>query len=383
MKNILLIGYYLPPASGVGTIRITKFAKYLKQLNYNPVVVTVSDKNYKNKDNSLLNDLKGIKVYRLDICNYYKREGKNFYYSLKLKIDDIVKKEKIDFSFITGGPFEYLKIGIYLKKKLNINYIIDLRDPWSLQKTIDGNFIKKFKNRIYKYICYLNEKKIFKYSTYITTVNETLSNDYKRKFKNIKNKFYTIPNAIDFDDYLNVKAKQFKKKTIIYSGKFSTSSGFRNPCNLFKAIDELNKEGEKIEFIHVGDIDKKVKDIVEENNYSFVRFLGYCDYNNTISLCKGADLLVIISTDEPCEQTGKIYDYLGVEKPILAISNNYNEISKICEKYSIKIVDKDDVTGIKNSISLLLNSDFKKYNVKSLITRKDSTIMLIKLIERM
>ena len=36
MKNILMIATYFPPMAGIGTVRITKFVKYLPIYGWNP-----------------------------------------------------------------------------------------------------------------------------------------------------------------------------------------------------------------------------------------------------------------------------------------------------------------------------------------------------------
>lgn len=40
MKKVLIITYYWPPSGGVGTQRWLKFAKYLKEFGWQPVIFT-------------------------------------------------------------------------------------------------------------------------------------------------------------------------------------------------------------------------------------------------------------------------------------------------------------------------------------------------------
>ena len=64
--NILIISYYWPPSGGSGVQRWMYFAKYLKKLGNNPIVITVNPKNasYNLIDNSLLSQVEDVKTYK-------------------------------------------------------------------------------------------------------------------------------------------------------------------------------------------------------------------------------------------------------------------------------------------------------------------------------
>lgn len=383
-KTILMIAYYFPPAAGVGTFRITKFCKYLKKLGYNPIIVTVEEENYLNKDNSLMEDLKDIPRYNIKLLKRNKDKTKDFYYSALKQIEDIISKTEPKYAFLTGGPFYYLKLGPILYKKFNIKYIIDLRDPWSLQKTMDGNILQKTKNKLYKKYARYLENNIFRYASYVTTVNNTMTEEYKKTFPKYENKIITIPNAIDLEDYINEKGFKFSNYTILYAGKFSTSSGFRDPSLFLKVLKNINSKNEnKIKFIHIGEKEKEIIDIVNELQcQSFVEFYGNCSYKKTISYCKGADILLILSTKEKCEQTGKIYDYLGCGNKILAITNQNNEIFKICQKNKIVVADPKDENDIETKLKELIKKDKIVYQTENFETREKTTKKLIELLEQ-
>lgn len=381
---VLLIALYFPPAAGIGTFRITKFAKYLKKLGYEPVIVSPNRKYYTNLDDTLLDDLKGIKRYEIDLIEDNSKLEKRFYHSLIQEMDKIYSEIGFSKAIITGGPFYYLKIGPFLNKRYGTKYIADFRDPWSLQKTIDGNVFQKLKNIVYKRIARMIEKSIFKYSSYITVVNETMKEEYSTVFPKYNNKIFTLPNAIDLEDYTSIEPYNFSDRVILYTGKFSTSSGFRDPTNFFLALKKINGNMKQpIKFVHVGGVEQEVVDIVKTLKCdSFVDFYGSMPYKDTISYCKGADILLILSTKERCEQTGKIYDYLGCYGKILAVTNKNNEIYKVCRKYDISVANPESVHDIEDNIKKLLDTDNIKYN-DDFDTREKETKNLIKLLDTM
>jgi hypothetical protein len=57
MKKVLIITYYWPPAGGPGVQRILKFAKYLPDFGWQPLVLTVSKGEYPALDKSLYKEI--------------------------------------------------------------------------------------------------------------------------------------------------------------------------------------------------------------------------------------------------------------------------------------------------------------------------------------
>lgn len=64
--KILIISYYWPPSGGSGVQRWMYFAKYLKELHYEPIVITVDENqaSYPVLDTSLINEVKEIRVIK-------------------------------------------------------------------------------------------------------------------------------------------------------------------------------------------------------------------------------------------------------------------------------------------------------------------------------
>src|SRR5690606_22361968 len=56
-KKVLIITYYWPPAGGPGVQRVLKFAKYLPEFGWEPIILTVKDGEYPAYDKSLIQDV--------------------------------------------------------------------------------------------------------------------------------------------------------------------------------------------------------------------------------------------------------------------------------------------------------------------------------------
>ena len=91
MKRVLIITYYWPPSGGAGVQRWLKFAKYLPESGWKPVVFTPENGEIPVEDHSLEKDIHPETVVRkLPIREPYQM------YKWFLRVD---KKEKINPSF--------------------------------------------------------------------------------------------------------------------------------------------------------------------------------------------------------------------------------------------------------------------------------------------
>ena len=66
-KKVLIFTYYWPPAGGAGVQRWLKFTKYLHDFNFEPIIITVDEKNssYTQIDESLNLEIKeNQRVYK-------------------------------------------------------------------------------------------------------------------------------------------------------------------------------------------------------------------------------------------------------------------------------------------------------------------------------
>ena len=375
-KKILVLATYFPPSGGVGVFRVTKFVKYLKRNNYIPVVVTIHNRYCINYDESFLKDISDIKVYRIDF-EANGKVAKNFSKCLKQELPSIVLNEKPDIMFLTGGPFQILPLGRKIYDKFKIPYIIDLRDPWSLQKNNGVNVFSKFKCKLVRLRESVFEKYTFKKAKCVCVVNEVMKEEYQKKFP--KCRFEVITNGYDLEDFMNITPYKYNEFTIIYSGKFEVSAGFRDPSLFFKALSKIDD----VKFVHIGNKEERVIELAKKYNcYDKCEFTGFMSYSEVISHLKGASLLLLISGEEKSEQTGKIFDYMGCQRPILALTNKENDLYKICNSLdNVYIVDDNLEELIKIINNLKQDNEIKKSDVNKKYSREELCKQLIKIIE--
>ena len=299
MKKVLIIAYYFPPLGWSGVQRTLKFVKYLRDFDWDPIVVTVGETKFSILDKSLEDELpKGIKIIRVDdivlkdVTDVMKRQIKGYVEASinsisdeslkKLYEEEIEKKiselrdmvllpdgnviwannvikeinDKIDFTeidvvYTTSSPYSAHIIGEYIKKEYSIPWIADFRDQW-----VDNPYIDYDKDSLrYKLEKNMEKNVVFNCDRLIT-VTPVITENYISTYKIEKNKVITITNGYDEGDFKNIKSKKENNKfTMIHNGSFYLK---RNPYTVARVIKKL-VENEIID-------EKKIEIILNGNN---------------------------------------------------------------------------------------------------------------------
>ena len=131
MKKVLIITYYWPPSGGAGVQRWLKFAKYLPQFGWEPVIYTPENPEYPSEDHSFEKDIPaGIQIVRKPIWEPY-----NIYRHLTGK-----KSERINAGFISENKKQSWKdkLSIWIRG----NFLIP--DPRCFWINPSVRFLTKF-----------------------------------------------------------------------------------------------------------------------------------------------------------------------------------------------------------------------------------------------
>lgn len=424
-KKVLFIAYIFPPLGGSGVQRSLKFVKYLRELGWEPVVVTVTKSGYPLKDESMILEIPDeIEVIRIDekkfidleyankLIRIYSEVTNNYNLinqyveilneNLKLlnkllfipdsqiiwasevidKIDEKVNFSDIDIIYTTSGPYSDHIIGYYLKKKYNKPWVADFRDEWTNNPYFSPN-----KEDLFYKINYEMEKNIVKFADQIITVTPISSDNYNKIFNVEKSKINTITNGYDEADFLNIPNKNKNDKfTIIHNGLLYS---IRAPSTIMRALKNLI-DSKKIHKSKIQLLFGWTENQEEWGKYrdslglkDNIKFLGYMPHKTSlIESSKGDALLLIVGPGEKNKSvyTGKIFEYLRLCKPIIALSPKGSLVEKLLEETNRgENVDFDDIKGIEEAIfkmykeweknssqELKVTEDILKYERKNL-----------------
>jgi glycosyltransferase involved in cell wall biosynthesis len=112
---------------------------------------------------------------------------------------------------------------------------------------------------------------------------------------------------------------------LTYSG---TLYGPRDPTTLVQAAEQLTDEGhpsiEALRFQFLGRVADRFRSMMTEGRTSSCfRLAGYLEHSDALSRSKGSDALLLIVDQVPQSAailTGKLFEYLGLGKPLVALT---------------------------------------------------------------
>ena len=349
--RILLIGYNYPPGGGIGSIRIAKFTKYLPR-DWDIHVLTANT-NTGPKIDAEVNNSESTTVHRVSELweNITKDFGKiRWTPPLIRSVQQLHHEYSFDAIWHTAGPFLPLTSVPILKRHLDIPYIVDFRDSWTLHpykpdRTAFG--------RLYDGISDLVEPTVLGAADVITTATEGITEVYKQEYPAIRSKFITIENGYDPSDFPEMDVEVADKFTIVYVGKFSH---FRDPKPFLEAISMLRRD-HNLRFIHVGEPESSVQSAVSEFDLDEIfECTGYVDRTEVTRQIRRADLGLAVSGGSPQEMTTKIFDYMACKTPILACGPTDGSMANVVSKFQYGYTVPNQRDCIQPIINKVINT---------------------------
>lgn len=422
MSKVLVITYYWPPHAGVGVQRWLKFAKYLPHYSFEPVIFTPENPAFDMKDLSLGGEIpEQVEVIRFPIWEPFSifnkitggKDKKNLQQGLVLEkkkaswkdrlfiwlrgnlfipdprvfwvkpavkfLSAIVQQQGYQSIITTGPPHSMHLIGLGVKKKCNIQWVADFRDPWSnwdlLEKLKVSSLARFFHRRL--------EKKVLTSADVVITVSNNLAADLRTLgAKRVE----VITNGVDVDEIdLNFsKPEQVDKFRISYLGLLNE---LRDPVFFWEALEELITENadlaKHIEFNLAGIVSENILARINDNPNlkKIINFKSYIPHHQVFSeIQKSAVLLVILNKSDNAKWIvpGKLYEYLVARRKIVLIGPDNSDAGKVLrETKAGETVNFGDKKGLKQLLLhcfenyrsgkvVIENADIEKYSRKKL-----------------
>lgn len=357
MKKVLIITYYWPPAGGPGVQRWLKFVKYLREFDIEPLVYIPENPDYPIVDKSLLDDIpKGITILKKRIFepyflakffskketstissgiikeaktqnllqklflyirgNFFIPDARKFWIKPSVKfLTGYISENNIDTIITTGPPHSLHLIGLGLKKKLEIKWLADFRDPWT-----EIGYHKKLKLSASAEAKHLFlEKEVLTSADQIITTSFSTQKEFQQK---TEKPISVITNG--YDPSLEFSSELDQKFTLSHIG--SLLSG-RNPINLWKVLQELISEDKEFStdlvLNLVGTVsDDVLKSIKEHNLGGNLELPGYVSHYKANNIQQTSQVLLLVEIDSFETKgiiPGKLFEYMASKRPILAL----------------------------------------------------------------
>lgn len=367
MKKVLIITYYWPPAGGPGVQRWLKFVKYLPEFGIDPIVYIPENPTYPLVDTNLLAEIpKEVTILKNKIIEPYAwasmfsknstkkissgiipaQKKQSFVQKMMLWVrgnlfipdarvlwvkpsisylSKYIQENGIETVITTGPPHSLHLIGLGLKKKQNIKWIADFRDPWTTIGYHKSLKLTKKSAQKHKDL----EKEVMNSADELIVTSPTT----KKEFEVITSKpIHVITNGYDVERI--AKQPLDEKFTLAHIGSFLSD---RNPQILWQVIKEL--VAENVDFAAdfqlklIGATSQEVLTSINEFGLDeYVNNLGYVSHQEAVEHQRKSQVLLLIEIDS--EETksiipGKVFEYIVSERPIVAIGPKESDFAEI------------------------------------------------------
>lgn len=366
-KKVLVITYYWPPAGGPGVQRWLKFVKYLPDFGVQPIVYVPENPTYPIVDENLISEVsdkaiilkqKIFEPYQLAsflsknktkkmnsgiIPNQKKQSfldklflwirGNLFipdarFFWVKPSVaylEKYIAENNIDTIVTSGPPHSLHLIGLDLKKKLNLKWFADFRDPWT---TIGYHKSLRLSNYAAQKHKDLESEVLNTADTIIVTSKTT-----KKEFEALTTKpIAVITNGYDVEKV--DKQPLDTKFSLAHIGSFLSA---RNPKILWESLVELIAEIPEfkthLEIKLIGAVSQEVFDSIAAFGLNdYLNNLGYVAHEEAIAHQRKSQVLLLIEIDS--EETksiipGKLFEYMVSNRPIIALGPKGSDFAEI------------------------------------------------------
>ena len=349
MKKVLIIAnlFYASP-------RIPGLAKYLPEFGWQPIILTtpIGEKpdyrfgppNDFRENNRVIETygysspygkkrltskkysrvrpfLKFLYKYYREIAHYPDSEKGWKPFAVKAG-DELLQNEDINAMISSSSPVTTHVIAKELKEKHKIPWVADFRDLWTQNHNYPYSILRK-----------LFEKKLELKTLSMADALVTAASLATEKMKTLhKGKsIYTITNGFDPEKMSDGKANLTSKFTITYTGQIYTK---HDPSKLLVALKDLISQGtinpKDVEVRFYGlENELLIKNIEEYGLSDVVKYYGIIPRETSLAKQKESQVLLLLNWEDPRVKevyTGKIFEYLAAQRPILATGGFGNDV---------------------------------------------------------
>ncbi|MFO1431117.1 MAG: glycosyltransferase [Candidatus Competibacteraceae bacterium] len=389
MKKVLFIAYLYPPIANSGTRRSLEFANYLPDYGWEPIVLTVAAPSAKDCEPSLLEEVRpGTRVERAPLwsvvaaqkmANVFSRLVEHNRVAVGLewrfrrlwqipdecaswqptairRAEEIYRQDGFDAIYASGWPWTSFLVATEVSRRTGRPSILDYRDLW---KPSDVEWDRH--SLLQKCLNPRLERKALHTAAAVVSTTPSFVQALEKSAG--KGKVICITNGFDPDDFIRTSAPgpmaHDPVVRIVYTGVWRPGYG---PEDLYRAVGHLKAAGSaclpSLKVITAGFPPGRareygIEDIVEE--------WGRVPHGQAIDLMlRSSALYLPVSKGfyEKASMPGKLFEYIGSGRPILASATPDSEVAAVLAAVggALRILP-GDVQKLADSLEKICNRD--------------------------
>jgi glycosyltransferase involved in cell wall biosynthesis len=365
VKRVLIVAYHFPPLAGSsGYLRSLKFCRYLPENGWQPTVLTVSPRAYERTDSSQLGEVPATvnvrRAFALDTQRHLSFRGR---YSRLMALPDrwvswclgavpaglqLLRKQKCDVILSTFPIASAILIGWLLHRLTGKPWIVDLRDSMT-----EPDYPRDRATwRVYRWL----EKIAVRDATRLIFTAGSAVRMYLERYPNLSPaRCSLILNGYDEEDFRDLVVDPGiagKPLRLVHMGLLYPIE--RDPRPFFRAVAQLQKDGmldpSRVRFeLRASGFESTYEPMLKaEGLENLVQLLPPLPYHESLQNTAAADGLLLFQA-ACCDHQipAKLFEYLRIAKPILALTSHAGDTAAILKQTGgATIVDSADWQAI-------------------------------------
>jgi glycosyltransferase involved in cell wall biosynthesis len=347
-RRVLVLAYFFPPIGGAGVQRTLKALKYLPAHGWSATVVTTASRAYPASDPSLGEEIppgtrvvraaepalwrmlvtaallacRPLRVTRLrPLIAWPDRQLPWGPFALLAAFREI-RRARPDAIYSTAPPHTAHIVGWILHRLTGIPLVVDFRDEWSTNPHADDPALVTRMSR-------RTERAIAAAAARVTVVA-----DWFDIAGADPEGVTVIPNGVDEDDFPANGTPAERADGRLRISHVGTLYGDRDCGPVLAALGRLVADGriarDDVELRIVGndwleDLDARVPVRLSKT--------GYLDHRRAVAEMREADVLLLYVAPTSLAPSGKLFEYLASERPILCVTSQENLAARLVREW--------------------------------------------------
>lgn len=380
MRKVLLIAYYWPPLGGIGMLRATKLARYLPESGWAPVVLAPDGGVHRiaasAAETAEVAHIPVIRVPFRDRLGWLRRSGRppgaalaastggaRAASGMKIRLTQglrswasrwlrevvdypdaeigwygaavaaavaAVREQGIDLIFSTSSPVTAHLIAAAVARSTGRPWVADLRDLWTQNPYYPHTPVRRWSERRL-------ERRVLGAADMLVTVSRPLAGELGELHPSHRGRVGVVTNGFDPEDFAGLEPRHPSQERFVITYTGSLYGTRRNPEPLLQALHLLaSRHGvdpARLELRVLGPDAGSLQDRARTLGLAcVVRCLGLVPYHTALQEQVDAHVLLLVEQLTPEARgifTGKVFEYLGAQRPILALARTDGVIADL------------------------------------------------------
>ncbi len=370
-RDAVFVAYNFPPHGGGGVQRSLKFVKYLPEFGWRPTVLTSSVDSGGIRDATLLEEIpRGTELHRVSAPSIRRLQARSENWklgkplsllNLLLQVPDadllwalnarrplerIICEKHPELIYTTSGPYSSHVLGLWATSRYRIPWFADFRDPWS------KNLVLPYLPG-YRAINRMLERRVLAKANRVACVSQPWLDDLQANLGREAGKFVLLPNGYDEADVRPLPfPEDLEKFTLTHLGSFYRN---RRPFQLLEAVEDLLSRRRiptsQLRIVFVGKNARKY--VPSRTPFETHDYVPHRELERFRQVTNAFLLILDTSARNRGNYSGKIYEFLAANRPILAIVPRTGVAHQLIEETRTGVAVSGDKTEIANAIERL------------------------------